>query len=99
MVVEGSLDVSIQCEFIQGSKAMGCLVVLTSEEETEKYRLTRNTRANLVVTLKHAPSRYVGVEAFDIESDGSIGSLAVPGEIIHFRPEMPGKLLMVNFHV
>ena len=35
----------------------------------------------LSLTLEHPPSCYTGVEAFDIESDGSVGSLAISGQL------------------
>ena len=79
---DSSQDASIQCEFIMGSKATGCMVVLTREQGREEYRLTRNTITNSAirrVTLRHVVSSYVDVEAFDVEFDGSIGSVAVPG--------------------
>ena len=59
--------------------------MLNSEKGQEAYyNLTRNQSANLAtltVTLEHPLSCYDGVEAFDIESDASIGSLAIPGQI------------------
>lgn len=90
---DSSQDASIQCEFIVGSKATGCMVVLTSEQGREEYHLTRNTLTNsaiLRVTLRHVVSSYVDVEAFDIELDGLIGSVAVPG-MFRVGPELPGK--------
>ena len=79
---DSSQDASIQCEFIVGSKATGCMVVLTREQGQEEYRLTRNAITNsaiLRVTLRHVVSSYVDIEAFDVEFDGLIGSVAVPG--------------------
>ena len=75
---------TLQCEFITGSDATGCMVVLTSEySQKVQYNLTRNTTISevLSVTLEHSPSCYTGVEAFDIESDGSVGTLPVPGQL------------------
>ena len=76
---------TIQCKFISGSNASGCMVVLTSENRHRaQYELTRNqsaTCAILSVTLEHPPSCYTGVEAFDVESDGSVGSLAISGQL------------------
>jgi hypothetical protein len=82
-LIEGANASTIQCEFITGSNATGCMVVLTGLVPYQVY-LTRNPSANLTaktVTLAHPPSCYTGVEAFDIESDGSVGSLAVPGRL------------------
>ena len=55
---------TIQCEFLLGSNAVGCMVVLTSENnQKEYYNLTRNPDmncSNLVVNLEHP--HYQGVE-------------------------------------
>ena len=80
---EGANVSTIQCEFLTGSNATGCMVVLTGIEAYH-INLTRNPSTNLTtstVILEHPPSCYTGVEAFDIESDGSVGSLAVPGQL------------------
>ena len=76
----------IQCEFITGSTASGCMVVLTGFREykinvTRNINMCINSATTTSVTLDHPPSCYTGVEAFDIESDGSVGSLAVPGQL------------------
>jgi hypothetical protein len=82
-LIEGANASTIQCEFITGSNAAGCMVVLTGFVPYH-VNLIRNPSTNLTtstVTLEHTPSCYTGVEAFDIESDGSVGSLAVPGQL------------------
>ena len=92
----------IQCEFIAGSTASGCMVVLTGFE-ANNINLTRDMNTNsasTTVTLEHPPPCYTGVEAFDIEFDGSVGSLAVPGQLggrletscIVAVETLPGKL-------
>ena len=82
--IEG-VDTTIQCEFIIGSRATGCMVVLTSENGPEvHYNLTRNQSTNsaaIIVILEYPLSCYDGVRALDIESDGSVGSLAIPGQL------------------
>lgn len=98
-LIEDSQDASIQCDFMVSSKARGCMVVLTSGHGREDYNLIRNTVTNLAtlrVTLKHVVSSYLEVEAFDIEFDGSAGSLAVPG-ILHVISETPGNIVF-NHH-
>ena len=73
----------IQCEFVAGSTASGCMVVLTGFVAYH-VNLTRNPNTNLAtitVTLEYPPSCYTGIEAFDIEADGSVGTLAVPGQL------------------
>ena len=85
--MEGVNESIIQCEFVTGSTARGCMVVLNVTGFREySINLTRNINtctnsANTTITLEHPPSFYTGVEAFDIESDGSVGSLAVPGQL------------------
>ena len=74
---------TIQCEFITGSTASGCMVVLTGFMAYH-VNLTRDPNTNsttLTVTLDNPPSCYTGVVAFDIEADGLIGSLPVPGQL------------------
>ena len=76
---------TLQCKFITGSDATGCMVVLTSEySQKTQYNLTRNSTISevLSVTLEHSLSCYTEVKAFDIESDGSVGTLPVPGQLI-----------------
>ena len=89
-LIEGVNASTIQCGFIPGSNAIGCMVVITGFVPYH-VNLTRNPSTNLTtstVTLEHPPSCYAGVEAFDIESDGSVGSLAVPGQL-GGRSEIP----------
>ena len=96
---DSSQDASIQCEFIVGSKATGCMVVLTREQGQEEYRLTRNTITNSAirrVTLRHVASSYVDVKAFDVEIDGSIGSVAVPG-MLHKLDLTAGKYNFITY--
>ena len=102
-LMEGVNASIIQCQFVAGSIASGCMVVLTGFEAYNNITLTRNISTNLAtttITLKHPPSCYTGVEAFDIEFDGSVGSLAVPGQLggrletpcIIAVETLPGKL-------
>ena len=104
--MEGVNASIIQCEFVVGSTASGCMVVLTGFGAYIVNIIliqNRNISTNSVttsVTLEHPPSCYTGVEAFDIESDGSVGSLAVPGQLggrletpcITAVETLPGKL-------
>lgn len=82
-LIEGVNASTIQCEFIAGSTATGCMVVLTGFV-AYNVNITKNPNANsttLNVTLEHPPSCYIGVKAFDIYAGGSVGSQAVPGWI------------------
>ena len=95
--IEGANAYIILCQFLRGSNALGCMVVLTGFMPYH-VNLSRNASTNsatTTVTLEHPPSCYTGVEAFDIESDGSVGSLAVKGQLQGGRlgtPCSPGKI-------
>jgi hypothetical protein len=82
-LIEGANASTIQCEFVAGSDATGCVVMLTGfvPYHVNLTRIPNTTSATTTVTLEHPPSCYTGVEAFDIESDGSVGPLAVPGQL------------------
>ena len=83
-LIEGVNILNISCEFITGSNATGCMVVLTGLNEPYHVNLTRNPNSNSTtstVTLEYPLSCYTGVEAFDIEADGSVGSLPVLGQL------------------
>ena len=101
-LIEGTNASTIQCEFITGSDATGCMVMLISENNEYQHNLTRGNQsvAVLSVTLEHSPSCYIGVEAFDIESDGSVGSLAIPGQLrvdsqAPCTPPLPGIIIIL----
>lgn len=82
-LIEGVDALTIQCEFVTGSNATGCMAVLTGFE-AYRVNLTKHPNANstnLTISLEHPGSCYTEVEAFDIEADGSVGSLAVPGQL------------------
>ena len=83
-LIEGLDALTIQCEFITGSNATGCMVVLTGLNEPYHVNLTRNPNSNsttLTVALEHPLSCYTGVKAFDIEADSSVGSVPVRGQL------------------
>ena len=85
----------VECEFITGSNARGCMVVLKGAYGDETTRLMRditmsNTDPRVIINVKHLPSCYQEVEAYDIESDGSTGSLPVPGTLMrNFNTKIP----------
>ena len=77
---EGANTSTIQCDFISGTDAIGCMVMLTNEGQETIYNLTRSGNLNCsILTLEH-PLSYTGVEGFDVKADGSVGSLAIPGQ-------------------
>ena len=75
-------SVTIQCRFVSGSDAEGCMVVLVGELSNTTVSMTRkgSDRESLIVhTLMLPLSCYHLVFALDIEADGSVGTLPVPG--------------------
>ena len=72
----------VQCDFITGSNAQGCMVVLVGEFGNITANLTRiNPCTILTVNETLLSLNDTQVFGFDIESDGSVGSLAIRGEI------------------
>ena len=71
----------VECEFIPGSDAQGCLVVLVRELDNVTVTLTRNSQVG-TIKVANSPSSFFKVLAFDVEYNGSVGTLAIPGDII-----------------
>jgi hypothetical protein len=75
----------VECEFIVGSDADGCVVVLVSSGEVDNTTLNSTREGNssrIAMTQHELPSPlhcYYRAYALDIESDGSVGILPVPG--------------------
>ena len=70
----------IECVFISGSDAEGCWVVLVGDFHNHTLNLTR-TNNSVITRVDYHVSCYKEVIGFDIESDGSVGTLAIPGKI------------------
>lgn len=71
---------AIKCNFMSGSTAQGCMVMLLSEVDNTTVNLTRDQNATTLRTA-YSVSCYNRVIAFDIEQDRSIGTLPVPGDM------------------
>ena len=72
----------VQCDFITGSNAKGCMVVLVGEFGNITRTINIINSCIMKIINSTEPLSFREVFAYDIESDGSIGSLAVPGVII-----------------
>ena len=77
--------IRVQCDFITGSDAQGCMVVLVGDFN-ETLNLTRRENASDVSETYMFNSQYTiscfkTVLAYDIEKDGSIGLLAIHIEL------------------
>ena len=82
--VENSDGFLVQCDFILGSEAQGCMVILVGESDNTTVNLTRvDTVAVQFMNATCLPTNYVRVIGYDIESDNkSIGPLAVYGKLL-----------------
>ena len=80
----------VECHFMMNSTPYGCMVVITSVHyEDVVLNLTRmsNSQANSVtvqdiVKVNRPAVCYKHVSGFDIESNGAIGSLPIPGQLV-----------------
>ena len=91
--------IKIQCRFITGSNAKGCMVVVILDlsigsrrsNHTMTFDLTRdgNMTSFSDINATGNSAHYIYcydmavVSAYDIEEDGSIGRVAVPGAFIY----------------
>ena len=73
----------VQCDFIPGSEAQGCMVVLVGDSDNTTVNLTRsNTVAMEFINVTCPPMDYIRVVGYDIESDNkSVSPLAVHGKL------------------
>ena len=83
----------IECEFISGSDAQGCLVILVGELDNITTILTRTSNVE-TVEVANPPLSYFKVLAFDVEQDGSIGTVAIQGDIVA-KGENKGLCVMI----
>ena len=83
MLVPEDLDSDVavvQCTFIAKSDAQGCMVIVFSENNSMALNLTRNMNLSCaeINLLNESIQMAYG---YDIEADGSIGTLSVSGVI------------------
>ena len=87
LMQEDTQSFLLQCDFIASSNAQGCMVVLVGEFENITGNVTRDVDNNskshtAVLNAMYPLSNYSTVFGYDIEFDGSIGTLAVPGVLV-----------------
>ena len=76
--------ITVQCMFVNGSTARGCMVVLVGQSDNMTVTLTREDLcATGTVNYTHLLQNtcITGVIGYDIESDGTVGTLAITGEL------------------
>ena len=75
----------VQCDFVEGSDAQGCMILLVGTYSNVTVNITKRYRnsisADTTVNVVEPTSCYHEVYAFDIEYDGSMGTLAIPGQL------------------
>ena len=81
-IMMGNTFFRVRCDFIFGSDARGCMVILIGELDNTTVNLTRETDTEMRINVAYSTSCYITVMAFDIEQDGSIGTIAVHGIIV-----------------
>ena len=72
----------VHCEFIGGSDAQGCMIVLVGTYDNVTTIITRresSESATATVNVAEPATCYHEVYAFDVEHDGGVGTLEVPG--------------------
>ena len=100
--VVGDSTIDIQCQFIYGSDAVGCKVVLASKCPTvqdEQVNLLKNVRsvlANHSLKLTSNISCFYRVFANDIDVNETIGNLTIEGEIRTIENKIKSGITVVN---
>ena len=79
--IKGMNGFEVHCEYIAGSDARGCMVVLIGELDNFTSFLDRNDDSKFLVSTLPL-SCYHEIFAFDIENDGMNGTLAIPGMLV-----------------
>jgi hypothetical protein len=82
-------EINVTCHFFTGSDALGCMVILIGQFSNHTMKLMKRSADNNITEhteeLKleaNSLSCYDRIVAFDIESDGSVGTLPVPGHLM-----------------
>ena len=83
MARECNNTLTVGCSFISGSNAQGCMVVLVGEMENITVNLTRDGPSSVeTVNTTFSFADFTQVVGFDIEYNGSVGTLAVQGKLL-----------------
>ena len=80
----GGDSVMVRCDFIPGTDALGCMVILVGEVTNTTVIVDRDDTTGVGVASTDLPlplGCYGDVMVFDLEADGSNGTLPVPGAL------------------
>ena len=86
-VLSDAKTIRFQCDFITGSNALGCMVILVGEFNNITVNLTKESEETSTMKILSLTESFkscyysTGMVAYDIESDGTVGTLAVPGHL------------------
>ena len=84
-LVDDAKVITVQCDFIMNSNALGCMVVIVGEFTNITVNLTRGDKINSACTTVSNNNilneSLYDVFGFDIEFDNSVSSFLVPGVI------------------
>ena len=87
IVLSDESTIVVQCDFISGTDAQGCVVVIVGDVDNFTVTVARNDSmfavGSIVVPSHRTMSRYVDVLGYDVEADGSVGTEGVPGKMYH----------------
>ena len=87
IVLSDEHTIIIQCDFIGGSDAQGCVVVIVGEVDNLTATVTRNDSTlsvgSIAIPSHRTTSQYVDIFGYDLEAGGSVGKVGVPGELYH----------------
>ena len=72
--------ITVKCMFVNGSTARGCMAVLVGQPDNVTVNLTRESQ-NCAMGTTNSSENTTGVVGYDIESDGTVGMLAILGEL------------------
>ena len=82
VLLEKTNALKVQCDFITGSTARGCMVVLVGELDNMTTLESNNPSMTKCLDPSDKVVDYQRVLGFAIEADGTVGSLGIPGELI-----------------
>ena len=75
--------ITVKCDFLANSDAQGCMVVLLGESNNLTVNITRDETISVCTVVVDAFNEtFHTVLGFDIESDGSVYDIGVPGVVL-----------------
>ena len=85
VVISGEYNakhIILHCDYIANTDAQGCMVELRDGSETVSINMSRNSNDECFTIAPLNAAILDEALGFDIEFDGSIGGVAIPGEVV-----------------